>query len=146
MGFQCAAPKCAIGTALQVKGVPLCPRHYDQVKRRVIAQGTTLEDFNGNVRELLSERRPIGLGGLLADESRLARSALARARKRLRAITEIQDTRRQLRFLQAQWAAFSRDSVAHKRVDQVQTLARLDKRIEELELRLAQLNRALRAI
>ena len=88
--------------------------------------------------------RAASLGRVLADEARLVRKASVRVRERWAIMEDIQEIRRQLRFLQGQWAAISRDGPAHKRANLVQILEAIDGRIAADEARLAELHQKFR--
>jgi len=49
------------------------------------------------------------------------------------------DVRIRLQFARAQWAFLVREAPAHKRVDTIQTLGRIGRHIDELEVTLARL-------
>jgi hypothetical protein len=126
---------------VQLEGVFLCRPHWQQVRRRLAADGKSIRAFTGNILDVLLEAA--SPGRMLTDEFYLATALPDLARQRLGIVIDMQNTRVELRYVCGQWAALTQTAPAHRRAHLVEVLRRLDARMHELESRLAGLRAAL---
>ncbi len=134
----CAAAGCGVGGAVRLRGVALCQRHVRQAEWQLNRIGLTLHQFDGNILDLLDAHPSTLAGRVLADEARLARETLHRAKDAIVA-GRIKVLELELGFARAQFDAVSSTGPAHKSRGLAEKLWQLQQRIDDLEAQIAKL-------